>query len=103
MRRAVVIGGGLSSMLATATAAPFADEVTVVERDDLPRGPEPRKGLPQANHAHVLWSGGAKAIESNAYRTASGQELPSNFFTVSYPALDPAWNFSFEDHNRIAA
>jgi hypothetical protein len=42
-------------------------------------------------------------IASNAYRTASGQELPSDFFTVSYPDLDPAWNFSFEDHNRIAA
>ncbi|MEV2234989.1 FAD-dependent oxidoreductase [Streptomyces phaeochromogenes] len=63
MRRAIVIGGGLSGMLAATALVPFADEVTVVERDVLPRGPHPRKGLPQAKHAHVLWSGGAKAIE----------------------------------------
>ncbi|WP_257005044.1 FAD-dependent monooxygenase [Streptomyces sp. Tue6028] len=63
MRRATVIGGGPAGMLAAAALAPFCDRVTLVERDVLPHGPHPRKGLPQARHGHVLWSGGAKAIE----------------------------------------
>ncbi len=62
-RRAVVIGGGLAGMLAAAVLADFADEVTVIERDTLPTGPEPRTSLPQARHVHLLWSGGARAFE----------------------------------------
>ncbi|MFI9645357.1 FAD-dependent oxidoreductase [Streptomyces sp. NPDC052040] len=61
-RTAVVIGGGMTGMLAAAVLARHAD-VTVVERDHLPDGPAPRKGLPQARHAHILWSGGVKALE----------------------------------------
>src|SRR4051794_14575870 len=61
-RAAVVIGGGMTGMLAAAVLAEHAD-VTVVERDVLPDGPHPRRGLPQARHAHVLWSGGVKALE----------------------------------------
>ncbi|MEU9098468.1 FAD-dependent monooxygenase [Streptomyces sp. NPDC048361] len=62
-RRAVVIGGGTAGMLAAAALSEYADDVTVVERDTLPDGPHPRKGLPQARHAHLLWSGGARAME----------------------------------------
>ncbi|MET9696369.1 FAD-dependent monooxygenase [Streptomyces sp. NPDC006529] len=62
-REAVVIGGGLTGMLAAAALAPYADRVTVIERDTLPRAAEPRAFLPQARHAHMLWSGGAEAIE----------------------------------------
>ncbi|SDC14405.1 FAD-dependent oxidoreductase [Streptomyces prasinopilosus] len=62
-RRAVVVGGGMAGMLAAAALAGAADEVTVVERDVLPAGPEPRRSLPQARHVHVLWSGGARAFE----------------------------------------
>ncbi|MFF0450817.1 FAD-dependent oxidoreductase [Streptomyces sp. NPDC004609] len=62
-RRTVVIGGGMAGMLAAAVLSGHADEVTVVERDTLPAGPEPRTSLPQARHVHVLWSGGARAFE----------------------------------------
>lgn len=60
---AVVLGGGLTGMLAAAVLAAHA-EVHIVERDVLPASPAPRKGLPQAQHAHLLWSGGARTIES---------------------------------------
>ncbi|MFF3464803.1 NAD(P)/FAD-dependent oxidoreductase [Streptomyces sp. NPDC002619] len=60
---AVVLGGSLAGLLAARALASFADRVVVVERDTLPAGPEPRKGLPQARHVHHLWSGGAKALE----------------------------------------
>ncbi|MFD0502853.1 FAD-dependent oxidoreductase [Streptomyces chiangmaiensis] len=61
-RVAVVIGGGMTGMLTASVLAKHAD-VTVIERDLLPDGPQPRKGLPQARHAHVLWSGGVKALD----------------------------------------
>ncbi|MCI0383125.1 NAD(P)/FAD-dependent oxidoreductase [Streptomyces sp. CNQ085] len=61
-RSAIVLGGSLAGMLAARALADFA-AVTVVERDTLPEGPSPRRGLPQAQHTHVLWSGGARAVE----------------------------------------
>ncbi|MFI7870008.1 NAD(P)/FAD-dependent oxidoreductase [Streptomyces salinarius] len=60
---AVVIGAGASGLFAAAALADFAD-VTVVERDRLPDGPEPRRGVPQARHAHLVWSGGVKAFDA---------------------------------------
>ncbi|CAM5234467.1 NAD(P)/FAD-dependent oxidoreductase [Streptomyces griseomycini] len=62
-RRAIVIGGSLTGMLA-ARALSDVTEVIVIERDALPEKPEPRTGLPQAHHTHMLWSGGADAIEA---------------------------------------
>ncbi|MFE1285628.1 FAD-dependent oxidoreductase [Streptomyces sp. NPDC058751] len=59
---ALVIGGGMTGMLAAAVLSDHAD-VTVIESDALPRLPAPRKGLPQARHAHLLWSGGVRALE----------------------------------------
>ncbi|MFI8388653.1 NAD(P)/FAD-dependent oxidoreductase [Streptomyces sp. NPDC085540] len=62
-RHAIVIGGSLAGLLAAAVLAEHAT-VTVIEADPLPEGaPAPRRGLPQARHTHLLWSGGARAIE----------------------------------------
>ncbi|MEU1402364.1 FAD-dependent monooxygenase [Streptomyces sp. NPDC005728] len=62
-RTALVIGGSTAGMLAASVLASRFHEVTIVEADRLPEGPEPRKGLPQARHAHLLWSGGVTALE----------------------------------------
>lgn len=51
-------------MLAAKVLARHLGSVTIVERDVLPDGPEHRKGLPQARHAHVLWSSGADIVET---------------------------------------
>ncbi|MFE0883286.1 FAD-dependent oxidoreductase [Streptomyces rochei] len=59
---AVVIGAGASGLFAAAALTEFAD-VVVVERDVLPDGPAPRRGVPQARHAHLVWSGGVRALD----------------------------------------
>lgn len=61
---AVVLGGSIGGVLAAAALVPHVDAVTIVERDRLPSGPDFRKGVPQARHAHLLLSGGARIIES---------------------------------------
>ncbi len=63
-RHAVVIGGSLAGLLAAHVLAGHADRVTVVERDRLPDGPEPRPGVPQSRHAHVLLESGQLALDS---------------------------------------
>ncbi|MFJ6718754.1 NAD(P)/FAD-dependent oxidoreductase [Streptomyces sp. NPDC091259] len=65
-RRVVILGTSLTGMLAAAALAPHADEVIIMDRDDLPDGPMSRPGLPQAHHAHLLWSGGEEAMEQIA-------------------------------------
>ncbi|WP_413098311.1 FAD-dependent oxidoreductase [Streptomyces sp. Inha503] len=60
---ALVLGGGLAGMLTAAALARHCAAVTVVERDRLPDGPLPRKGTPQAHHAHLLMAGGAQAVD----------------------------------------
>lgn len=61
---AVVIGASVSGLLAARVLADFYGRVTVLDRDVLPTGPEPRKGVPQGQQIHVLLVGGANAIES---------------------------------------
>ncbi|MFA1538205.1 NAD(P)/FAD-dependent oxidoreductase [Actinomadura monticuli] len=62
-RHAVVLGASWAGLLAAHVVARHWGSVTLVERDVLPDGPEQRKGLPQARHVHVLWSGGARIVE----------------------------------------
>ncbi|WP_369169103.1 FAD-dependent oxidoreductase [Streptomyces sp. R28] len=89
---AVVLGGSLAGLLAARALADVADHVTVVERDVLPAGPEPRTGLPQARHVHQLWSGGAHAMEEllpgivARLRDAGAHRLP---VTTDMVALSP--------------
>jgi len=59
----VVLGAGIAGVLTTAALAGVADTITVVERDRLPDEQAHRAGLPQARHAHLLWSAGARAID----------------------------------------
>lgn len=53
-RHAVVIGGSMAGLIASRVLAAHFERVTLVERDRLARGPEPRKGVPQEQHAHGL-------------------------------------------------
>ncbi|MEU3839335.1 FAD-dependent monooxygenase [Streptomyces sp. NPDC028635] len=59
---AVVIGASAAGLFTAAVLTEFAD-VTLIERDRLPDGPEPRRGVPQTRHAHLVWSGGVNAFD----------------------------------------
>ena len=61
--RAVVIGSGISGLLAAWVLADTYAEVVVLERDAVTDRPEPRRGVPQGRHAHALLSRGLGALE----------------------------------------
>jgi 2-polyprenyl-6-methoxyphenol hydroxylase-like FAD-dependent oxidoreductase len=60
---AVVIGGSMAGLVAARVLAERFAHVTVVERDRIPEGPLPRKGVPQARHAHGLLAGGRRGLD----------------------------------------
>ncbi|MFL5282349.1 MAG: hypothetical protein ACJ8AW_15520, partial [Rhodopila sp.] len=49
-------------MAAAQVASDFFDKVTVLDRDTLPQGPEPRAGTPQARHGHALLGAGQASL-----------------------------------------
>lgn len=62
-RHAIVIGASVAGLLAARVLARHFDSVTVVERDACDDVIAARKGVPQGNHIHLLWSGGMRIIE----------------------------------------
>ncbi|MER8092894.1 DUF4240 domain-containing protein [Streptomyces goshikiensis] len=50
-----------------------------------------------------LWDESALSIAWTAHQVATGRELPADSFTISYPELDPAWSFDFDDAAETAA
>ncbi|MGW2822933.1 FAD-dependent oxidoreductase [Streptomyces sp. NPDC001443] len=64
LNRVLVIGGSIAGMLAAAAVKDHADSVEIIEAHELPQGPAPRIGVPQAAHIHFLHAGGAQAVES---------------------------------------
>ncbi|UQX03875.1 FAD-dependent monooxygenase [Streptomyces sp. RerS4] len=90
LRHAVIIGGSMAGLLAAGVLAEHAT-VTIIDADTLPDSPAPRRGLPQARHVHVMWSGGARAIEEilpgiTEEWTAAGairRSLPTDLVTMT--------------------
>jgi 2-polyprenyl-6-methoxyphenol hydroxylase-like FAD-dependent oxidoreductase len=60
---AVIAGAGVAGLLAAAVLAEFFERVTIVERDAVSAGAEPRRGVPQGRHAHALLPRGLAALE----------------------------------------
>jgi 2-polyprenyl-6-methoxyphenol hydroxylase-like FAD-dependent oxidoreductase len=59
----VVVGGSIAGLLAAHALLGHYDRVTVVERDRYPDAPQPRGGVPQSRHTHLLLEGGQRALE----------------------------------------
>jgi 2-polyprenyl-6-methoxyphenol hydroxylase-like FAD-dependent oxidoreductase len=62
-KHAIVIGASLSGLLAANQLASHFQQVTIVERDQLPDEPVFRNGVPQARHIHVLLGRGRALLE----------------------------------------
>ncbi|GAA2445075.1 NAD(P)/FAD-dependent oxidoreductase [Streptomyces macrosporus] len=100
-RSAIVCGGSLAGLLAARALADHA-RVTVIESDVLPEGPEHRRGLPQARHVHMLWSGGAQAIEELIPGTTDALKahgthyvpIPQDMVALSPRGWFPRWRES---------
>src|SRR3712207_1624402 len=61
--RAVVMGASMAGLLAARVLADAFDDEIVVDRDTLPEGPEPRRGVPQGRHVHVLLARGREEFD----------------------------------------
>lgn len=60
---AVVIGAGIGGLLAARALSDTYQEVTVIDRDDLPDRPQSRRSVPQGRHVHGLLARGASILE----------------------------------------
>jgi 2-polyprenyl-6-methoxyphenol hydroxylase-like FAD-dependent oxidoreductase len=69
MRRAAVLGGSIAGLLAARVLSDHADEVVVLERDDVALSGEfgggrgPRPGVPQGTQMHALLDAGRRRID----------------------------------------
>ncbi|MFJ8011820.1 DUF4240 domain-containing protein [Streptomyces sp. NPDC096339] len=103
---AYVINGGCSDdgfdyfrgWLLTQGQAAF--EAALADPDSLAAHPAVREA---AAEGLELWDEDALSIAWSAYESATGRELPPDSFTIGYPALDPSWDFDFDDTRETAA
>lgn len=61
--RAIVIGGSIAGLLAARVLADSMDEVIILEKDELPDQPTPRRGTPQSVQLHSIHHKGAEIIQ----------------------------------------
>lgn len=88
-RRAVVIGGSIAGMAAARVLADRFDSVVVVDRDELVDDTEPRRGVPQGGHGHVLLVAGQRAF------TALFPGLMAELVAAGAVEFDPGMSLAF--------
>ena len=64
LEHAVVVGSGMSGLMAARVLSDKFKKVTILERDILPAKPGVRKTVPQGNHVHVILGGGTDVLEN---------------------------------------
>ena len=62
-KHAVVMGASMAGLMAAPALSDHFEQVTILERDELPVDPQVRRGVPQARHTHGLLAGGRQEIE----------------------------------------
>jgi flavin-dependent dehydrogenase len=87
--QATVIGGSVAGLVAARVLADHFDEVTILERDQLPDEPRHRPGVPQSHHLHVLIGGGQSALE-RLFPGLEADLLAAGAVEVHWPA-DILW------------
>jgi 2-polyprenyl-6-methoxyphenol hydroxylase-like FAD-dependent oxidoreductase len=88
-QRAIVIGASMAGMLAARALADFFEQVTILDRDALSDSAEPRPGVPQAKHLHVLLARGQRMLEG--YFPGITSELKAAGAELLDFANDMAW------------
>src|SRR3954470_10865707 len=63
LHHAIVAGPSIAGLLAARVLSDHVEQVTLIERDEVARSPEPRKGVPQGAHAHGLLVRGRSILE----------------------------------------
>ncbi|GAA1886786.1 NAD(P)/FAD-dependent oxidoreductase [Streptantibioticus ferralitis] len=63
MRRAIVLGGSIAGLGAARVLSDHADQVVVIEPDDLRLSAEVRRGVPQGTQVHAVLSMGSDLLE----------------------------------------
>ena len=62
-KRAIVMGGSMSGLLAARVLSDHFEEVILLERDVFPTSAENRRGVPQGHHTHGLLASGGQVLE----------------------------------------
>ncbi|MDB5056472.1 MAG: monooxygenase FAD-binding protein [Bacilli bacterium] len=73
-KHAVVIGGGISGLLAARVLAGHFEKVTVFEKDNIPTDPDFRKGVPHDRQPHLM--------------NTKGEMIISKYFPGFYEEID---------------
>ncbi|MGH9279562.1 MAG: FAD-dependent oxidoreductase, partial [Acidimicrobiales bacterium] len=89
LKRAVVLGGSVAGLLAARVLTDHAEEVVLIERDDLSSGPGDRRGVPQGNQVHGLLARGLELMEA-MFPGLTG-ELADGGAEVADPGVDCEW------------
>ncbi|KAA9023829.1 NAD(P)/FAD-dependent oxidoreductase [Niallia endozanthoxylica] len=91
-QKAIIIGGGISGKLAARVLSDFFKEVIVIERDNRPIGPFPRKGARQGEHIHALLLAGQYGLE----RLFPG--ITEKFYTTGAVEMNSTKDLSWFHH-----
>ena len=63
-KKAIVVGGSIAGLLAAHVLSKYFEEVTIIEKDRYSDDDTVRKGVPQANHVHILLVKGKMILEN---------------------------------------
>lgn len=83
---AIVIGAGIAGLVTARVLTHHFDRVTLLDRDELPEGPEVRGGVPQARQLHLLFVAGSRIVE----KLFPG--VDAELAEAGAPALDFGWD-----------
>jgi 2-polyprenyl-6-methoxyphenol hydroxylase-like FAD-dependent oxidoreductase len=88
--QAVIIGGSLAGLFAARVLSERFDSVVILERDDLEKTGEGRRGVPQGRHAHALLDAGRARI--GGWFPGIEAELIDGGAAVGDPGVDLYWH-----------
>ncbi len=98
---AIVIGASMAGLLAARVLADHFAEITVLERDADPAYAMPRKGVPQAIHAHGLLSRG-RDIVATLFPGMLGDLVAAGAIEADI-TRDFSWHAAGNDHVRFTS